>query len=102
MYSSFSSWFLDNSTEPEQVTYLINAVNLSSVSYKKKTCDVGLTDNVTRTDVTFSYRYEPCPRSGCPKPGDKTGPLDKKSVLYYHTFSPTVIMIIYSQLPLVE
>ena len=52
-----SSWHINNETNV--VTYLVSGVNRTGYN-----------------DVSLQYRYEPCPRDGCPPPGIDFGPYE--------------------------
>jgi len=52
-----SSWHINNETNI--VTYLVSGVNRTGYN-----------------DVSLQYRYEPCPRDGCPPPGIDFGPYE--------------------------
>ena len=57
------------------VTYLISGVNLTGP------------DN----NITYNYRYEPCPVTGCPPPAIDYGPYEARceishTLLYIHIY----------------
>ena len=66
-----SSWFIDNTTNPTTVTYLLTGANLPP----------------SNSDILYHYSYEPCPRSGCPSPPRPGGPIDVKLVTLYTSFT---------------
>ena len=57
---SCRSWFIDNSTNVTQGTYLVT----------------GLNQTEEMTDYSFSYLYRSCPRSGCPRIRVDRGPVE--------------------------